>query len=868
MPRVVFRFNGDQEVPLLADLRAWLKALLQCADSWDPSFEPYEVQAVLDNVIVEEQRFRVEKALVRDARYRPPFRVMERFYQIDGIPQEALDGVITVLRRVCRLKPVYEAADLLIASHISPALNSDAVNQSYLDAAPRGIDSRYAWNFNGGDGAAVRLIDVEYAWNLREVDLVDSAIVPIMGVNPKGDSLHGTAVLGLIAAPDNSNGVTGIAHGIASILVISAEYGGSGVNLPQAVVQAVLSLRFGDVLLLELQIKPGSDFPLGPCEQEPALFEAIRLATALGVTVIEPAGNGGRPLGMNPDRSGSPHDSGAILVGAAANPKLIMGSLFLGYERWCGSNYGDRVDCYSFGENALTVRDWSSSSLRVEQYSCREGKWINIELRQLLTSDLSHSSLLDFDGTSAASAIVAGAAVVLQSLAHINLGFAFSPWQARLILSSPTMGTPSLDGDTTFIGVMPDLKKIIDNTLNLPPYPYFRDRVGDNGERLEIRQGLSPDILFSPREVPDPQGFWGEDSSQENNDRIGAELAASNKPWIYVRLRNRGGEEARGVRVTLFWAPVATLLLPSHWIRVGKTVLPCLPYGDLLTVSEGIGWERAAGFPSKEHVTWIALTDDGDADLPQLKEPKVWDDFRSFLGDSRKELRSLAIRNLHFVQLTSVPALAKPELTVESNPAAYLRLPFLVPGVPGLKTSRVEVLAGLPREAKVWLEMPNTFCDLQGIWGDPVGKKRDSKNVFCRANPNGVTPFREGIIDAGQERQLRLVIYLPQELRNRSYQIAVRHLAQDRESGEKEREVGRVTWRLQRIEPDKLSAPPSPAGSAHQDPELAPQHSEPAAGDAETTEQTVFPAANEATPVERDPDTDRRDRTGAPSDPS
>ncbi|MBK7970786.1 MAG: hypothetical protein IPK08_18725 [Bacteroidetes bacterium] len=32
-----------------------------------------------------------------------------------------------------------------------------AVNQDYLDAAPWGIDARYAWTFTGGDGAAYHL---------------------------------------------------------------------------------------------------------------------------------------------------------------------------------------------------------------------------------------------------------------------------------------------------------------------------------------------------------------------------------------------------------------------------------------------------------------------------------------------------------------------------------------------------------------------------------------------------------------------------------------------------------------------------------------------------------------------------------------
>jgi hypothetical protein len=57
-----------------------------------------------------------------------------------------------------------------------PAINAAddprSVNQGYLNAAPQGINARYAWGFSGGDGASVNIIDVEQGWNLNHEDLV------------------------------------------------------------------------------------------------------------------------------------------------------------------------------------------------------------------------------------------------------------------------------------------------------------------------------------------------------------------------------------------------------------------------------------------------------------------------------------------------------------------------------------------------------------------------------------------------------------------------------------------------------------------------------------------------------------------------
>lgn len=55
---------------------------------------------------------------------------------------------------------------------VNPADDPRSTNQGYLNAAPAGIDARYAWGFTGGDGAGVNVVDMEQGWNLNHEDLV------------------------------------------------------------------------------------------------------------------------------------------------------------------------------------------------------------------------------------------------------------------------------------------------------------------------------------------------------------------------------------------------------------------------------------------------------------------------------------------------------------------------------------------------------------------------------------------------------------------------------------------------------------------------------------------------------------------------
>lgn len=374
-------------------------------------------------------------------------------------------------------------------------------NQDYLLAAPIGVGAYFAWMVRGGAGAGVRLVDVEQGWKIeRDYPTTSGGIVHVdthedlpadrmqlVSGEPDRFALdHGTKTLGVIAAVDNARGCLGIAPEVEEIHLVSTRRTEVEVSsAADATLDAIATAAIGDILLLEMQTARGQDtLSLGPMEVEPAMFDLIRLATAAGLIVVEPAGNGGHDL----DRVVAPNisvfratiddddarrraaeflggigvdlqdelfrkslrlnrsslafeDSGAIMVGSATSP--------VPHERLGTSGHGSRVDCYAWGRDVQTTTNSVEGML------------------DLYTEDGTvDPQQQHYGGTSSASAIIGGVAVCAQGLARAHLGRSLTPAEMRDILvtsvpaqfSAPWMTpTPSADPDTDRIGVMPNL---------------------------------------------------------------------------------------------------------------------------------------------------------------------------------------------------------------------------------------------------------------------------------------------------------------------------------------------------------------------------------------------------------------------------
>ncbi|WP_088346684.1 putative mucin/carbohydrate-binding domain-containing protein [Bacillus cereus] len=312
-------------------------------------------------------------------------------------------------------------------------------NQGYLEAAPKGINASHAWSIKGGDGKDTTFVDMEYGWLLNHEDLVNKNIKLMSGQNISQHRAHGTSVLGIVSSEDNQIGNIGIAPK-ANVKVISQIRDNGIYNTADAILSAVHNLQAGDILLLEAQASyDGYGDKYLPVEVHPDIFDAIRVGADKGIIIIEAGANGSNDLDNFKDRNGkkilnrnSPDfkDSGAIMVGA--------GSSTVPHKRLWFSNYGSRLDVYGWGENVDTTSANPSQN----------------------TTNLYTST---FSGTSSASPIIAGAATSIQGIAKEHRGSPYTPAELRNILSNPNTGTKSQDPWNDRIGVLPDLKSILDN---------------------------------------------------------------------------------------------------------------------------------------------------------------------------------------------------------------------------------------------------------------------------------------------------------------------------------------------------------------------------------------------------------------------
>lgn len=402
----------------------------------------------------------VDNAKSHDSNYKPPNFLT--FFAIDCPENMDTVKMLNALWQQKNIQYAYQESGPARPPTSTPRTPGSGGSQDYLKAAPAGINARYAWRQEGGQGyGTVGFIDIEAGWDLKHVGLPGTiSLLSGESVNYFG---HGTAVLGIVLAQSNVTGCVGITPKVRANVISQARPSlgtdrpitgtdSKGVyvkNIADAITAATDVLKFGDVLLLESQINIGigTDSTCFPSEVEEAIFAAIELASASGVIVIEAAGNGDNKVGNNLDTfqddsskflldRNSPDfkDSGAIMVGSSSSVAP--------HSRDKSSNFGNRIDCYAWGENIKTIGDASDN--------------------HTLTAVTP-----DFSGTSGASAIIAGAVISIQSMRDALNKPRFSPLEMRQILSDPSNGTVSKSASDK-ISVMPDLKKIIINVIARP----------------------------------------------------------------------------------------------------------------------------------------------------------------------------------------------------------------------------------------------------------------------------------------------------------------------------------------------------------------------------------------------------------------
>lgn len=403
------------------------------------------------------------------------------FYYVQA-PEDQLETLAESLGQVdgvetAYVKPPAEPAATTLndmapdASEAPAATPSFEARQGYLDAAPGGIDARYAWTVAGGGGAGVRVIDCEWGWRFTHEDLSQNSSGVLVGSSLSYDAdataatannravNHGTAVVGEIGGDKNALGVSGIAPDAAVGAASFASFSSAS-----TITRAADKLGAGDILLLEIH-RPGPrhnfqarDDQLGyvAIEWWPDDFAAIRYAVGRGIIVVEAAGNGAEDLDdglydarpttfpsswRNPFNPANP-SSQAVLVGAGAPPPGTHGNNHGADRSRLGfSNHGRRVDCQGWGREVTTTGygDLQGGSATDLWYTDR------------------------FSGTSSASPIVVGALACAQGVIRAQGGDPLT--SSAAIAALRASGSPQQDQPgrpaTQRIGNRPNLRQLI-----------------------------------------------------------------------------------------------------------------------------------------------------------------------------------------------------------------------------------------------------------------------------------------------------------------------------------------------------------------------------------------------------------------------
>lgn len=512
-------------------------------------------------------------------------------------------------------------------------------------------------------GAGVGFIDLEAAWHLGHADLNAASLAPqpIWNFNcvlDDGARSHGTRSLGVVVGADNERGVVGIAPRATFYGVVSrAEIDTDNVlavpdqcaDITGAIVAAVQKMKRGDVLLTEVQTVAGTNtaqgllFNFAPIEIVDLWFDALRYAGGYGVTVIEPAGNGDFNLdtpgwiwnmgGRSLDRDGGGaafQDSGAVMVSGCS--PMVNNDVERLHEAEAGVNYGSRIDCYG---------------------------WMTQIGSTDVTTDGNDTYDDAYGGTSAASAMIAGAAILVQEMYRSSHGTSGSPTQVRQLLTahgSPVKGTGR---------VVPDLE-LVAQAVGALPDVFVRDSVADDGTVPSSLVSMSPDIIIRKGLIPDPDAAFGNGSGLEETFLDNDDIIPDAVNYVYVRVRNRNTIAADAVRATVYWADTMVAVPPTEWSEIGTTseapvaAAPAPGVPGPLTILGPLEWWPISGasppqYPSS-HGCLVAVVDAvGDprpAIFPSLGDLVTsWTNFTDIVGANN----NLAYRNFNVISLTPTP---------------------------------------------------------------------------------------------------------------------------------------------------------------------------------------------------------------------
>jgi hypothetical protein len=300
--------------------------------------------------------------------------------------------------------------------------------QPNLGEPPGGLAVFEHPDWPGRAGQGVKLAFLAPGYERKHPDYRELEVRELR--SPTHDKGLGTWTLGVLFAQSIHRGLVGICPRAEPLFLRPwTERGPSVIHSgADAIALACTALGPGDVLLL-------AHTGLGPpTEDDPAAFTAIRLATALGIHVVEAAGDSATDLDDEAQQGRydrAQRDSGAVMVTGylrqprpPPSPTRVRGA------------WGRRVDCHAPAPIYTTKPSGARRHL---------AQW--------------------FQGSSAAAVQVAGVVAIASGALRAVRGAAIDPTTMRRLLTAT--GTPAMmETDRSIAGTQPNLMALIEALRN------------------------------------------------------------------------------------------------------------------------------------------------------------------------------------------------------------------------------------------------------------------------------------------------------------------------------------------------------------------------------------------------------------------
>ena len=366
--------------------------------------------------------------------------------------------------------------------------------------------------------------------------------------------------------------------------------------------------------------------------------------------------------------------------------------------------------------------------------------------------------------------IAAGAPTLAQTATNLGVMTPFADFSALLAQFFPTNQTAHLVDDNPFPLGRPSL--------------YLRHNLADDGTSQTGSLSTSPDIIIKNNSVANPQVTFSTPASINSDAESDPDVITGQDNYVYLRVWNRG-TDATIVTATVYWSPPATLVTPNLWNLIGSAPFADVPPGNIVQVSTpGVTW-GSANIPLPGHYCFVAAVGNAAEPAPNPGTFNTFNDFVNYIYAHN----DITWRNFNVVSLGGHG--------IDGHFKGFIPLRFLITGAWDKPHEfAFETLAQLPPGSRMALEVPHwlghgirpVHANLEEH-EDADTDPDDRRRVRIPLHPSGSQPVGQIELRAGTRVASHLLVHIPDQHRNRPYEVALRQLYAGRE-------VGRITWRL------------------------------------------------------------------------